>query len=114
MGDSQEGSRSLASGGLAVQQQREYQDSRAEAVQRTQANIGEVASIFRKMAVLVTGQEESIQSLFDDVTHTLDNVEDGQRHLVQHWRHMSSNRRLIVKVFLILVFLVLFFVAFLA
>jgi len=99
-------------GGMAMQQQ--YQSSRAEAVQNVQKTIGELATMFQKMAVLVTAQEEMVQRIDEDVDTTLHNVEAGQEHLLKYFKYISSNRALILKVFLILIFFVVFFVVFLA
>jgi len=99
-------------GGVAMQQV--YQSSRAEAVQHVQSTIGELATMFQKMAVLVSAQEEGIQRIEEDVDGTLQNVQAGQEHLLKYFKHMSSNRALIIKVLLILIFFVVFFVVFLA
>lgn len=107
----------LEGGGGAVQGmalQQGYHSSRAEAVQNVQKTIGELAQMFQKMAVLVTAQEEMIQRIDEDVDNTLHNVEAGQEHLLKYFKYISSNRALIMKVFLILIFFVVFFVVFLA
>eukprot|EP00933_Yihiella_yeosuensis_P017424 TRINITY_DN14561_c0_g2_i1.p1 TRINITY_DN14561_c0_g2~~TRINITY_DN14561_c0_g2_i1.p1 ORF type:complete len:285 (-),score=67.39 TRINITY_DN14561_c0_g2_i1:217-1071(-) len=102
-------------GGMQAQSmQQGYHASRAEAVQNVQRTIGELAQMFQKMAVMVTAQEEMIQRIDDDVDHTLSNVESGRDNLLQYFHYISSNRALIIKVFLILIFFVIFFIVFLA
>lgn len=91
-----------------------HQTSRVDAVVSVQRTIGELAQMFQKMAVMVTAQEEMIQRIDEDVNDTLHNVEQGQDHLLRYFHHISSNRWLIIKVFLILIFFVVFFVVFLA
>mmetsp|Transcript_75244 Transcript_75244/g.194001 ORF Transcript_75244/g.194001 Transcript_75244/m.194001 type:complete len:288 (-) Transcript_75244:72-935(-) len=91
-----------------------YSTSRADAVQNVQRTIGELAQMFQKMAVMVTAQEEMIQRIDDDVDNTHHNVEEAQAHLLKYFNYISSNRMLIIKVFLILLFFVIFFVVFLA
>merc|ERR1711924_35018 len=91
-----------------------YFNSRAEAVQNVQKTIGELAQMFQKMAVMVTAQEDMIKRIDHDVDSTLDNVQQGQDHLLKYFQNISSNRMLIIKVFLILIFFVVFFVVFLA
>mmetsp|Transcript_93296 Transcript_93296/g.216888 ORF Transcript_93296/g.216888 Transcript_93296/m.216888 type:complete len:286 (+) Transcript_93296:49-906(+) len=91
-----------------------YQSSRVEAVQSVQRTIGELAQMFQKMAVMVTAQEEMIQRIDHDVDDTLSNVNAAQDDLLKYFHHISSNRGLIIKVFLILIFFVVFFVVFLA
>merc|ERR1719188_1442015 len=94
--------------------QTSYHASRAEAVQNVQKTIGELAQMFQKMAVLVTAQEEMIQRIDSDVDNTLSNVDAAQENLLKYFKYISSNRALIIKVFLILIFFVIFFVVFLA
>lgn len=104
----------LEGGGPAMAQAQMYHSSRAEAVQSVQRTIGELATMFTKMATMVTAQEEMIQRIDHDVDETLTNVEQGQEHLLKYFQHISSNRALILKVFAILIFFVIFFIVFLA
>jgi syntaxin 5 len=99
-------------GGQSMSMQ--YNNSRAEAVQSVQSTIGELATMFQKMAVMVTAQEEMIQRIDQDVDDTLENLDKGQDALLKYFHHISSNRWLIIKVFLILIFFVVFFIVFLA
>jgi len=101
-------------GGGAHAQATLYHNSRAEAVQSVQKTIGELAQMFQKMAVMVTAQEDMIMRIDHDMDDTLDNVNQGQDHLLKYFNHISSNRMLIIKVFLILIFFVVFFCVFLA
>mmetsp|Transcript_106985 Transcript_106985/g.276745 ORF Transcript_106985/g.276745 Transcript_106985/m.276745 type:complete len:286 (+) Transcript_106985:1-858(+) len=101
-------------GAQAMAQVTGYHASRAEAVQNVQKTIGELATMFQKMAVLVTAQEEMIQRIDSDVDNTLQNVDAAQENLLKYFKYISSNRALIIKVFLILIFFVIFFVVFLA
>jgi syntaxin 5 len=91
-----------------------YTNSRAEAVQSVQKTITELAQMFQKMAVMVSAQEEMIQRIDHDIDDTLGNTEKAQDNLLKYLHHISSNRMLIIKVFLILIFFVVFFVVFLA
>lgn len=102
------------SGGQTMALERGYHHSRAEAVQTVQRTIGELAQMFQKMAVMVTAQEEMIQRIDHDMDDTLSNLDQAQSHLLRYFQHISSNRGLILKVFLILIFFVVFFVVFLA
>lgn len=98
----------------AMSMQQGYHSSRAEAVQSVQKTIGELAQMFQKMAVMVTAQEEMIQRIDHDLDDTWDNATKAQDNLLQYFHYISSNRALIIKVFLILIFFVIFFVVFLA
>jgi len=102
------------SGGGAQATSQLYTNSRAEAVQSVQRTIGELATMFQKMAVMVTAQEEMIQRIDHDVDDTTDNMNAAQDSLLKYFHHISSNRSLIIKVFGILIFFVVFFVIFIA
>jgi len=104
----------LEGGGGQQAMQLQYTQSRAEAVQSVQRTIGELGTMFQKMAVMVTQQEDMIQRIDQDIDETTTNVELGQDHLLKYFHHISSNRMLIIKVFLILIFFVVFFIVFLA
>merc|ERR1719230_163077 len=97
-------------GGGAQAQSLQYHTSRADAVQSVQKTIGELAQMFQKMAVMVTAQEDMIRQIDHDVDDTLDNLNQGQDSLLKYFHQISSNRMLIIKVFLILIFFVIFFV----
>jgi syntaxin 5 len=101
-------------GGGAQATSQMYTNSRAEAVQSVQRTIGELATMFQKMAVMVTAQEEMIQRIDHDVDDTTDNMNAAQDSLLKYFHHISSNRGLIIKVFAILIFFVVFFVVFIA
>mmetsp|Transcript_8250 Transcript_8250/g.14243 ORF Transcript_8250/g.14243 Transcript_8250/m.14243 type:complete len:281 (-) Transcript_8250:53-895(-) len=102
-------------GGMpAMSQTQLYHNSRAQAVESVQRTIGELATMFQKMAVMVTAQEEMIQRIDHDVDDTLDNMNAAQDNLLKYFHHISSNRALIIKVFMILLFFVVFFIIFLA
>jgi len=101
-------------GAQAMSMQQGYHSSRADAVQSVQKTIGELAQMFQKMAVMVTAQEEMIQRIDSDVDDTMGNVKSAQDNLLKYFHYISSNRALIIKVFLILIFFVIFFIVFLA
>jgi len=102
------------SGGGAQATAQLYHNSRAEAVQSVQRTIGELATMFQKMAVMVTTQEEMIQRIDHDIDDTTDNMNAAQDNLLKYFHHISSNRGLVIKVFGILIFFVVFFVIFIA
>jgi len=112
--DSGPGPDTRAFAGPALASTNGYSSARAEAVEHMQKQIGEIAQLFQKMAAMVTEQEEHIQDIHDDVEKTGDNIEDGNRVLIEVWHRMSSHRSLIFKVFAILIFFVVFFVVFLS
>jgi syntaxin 5 len=91
-----------------------YHSSRAVAVENVQKTIGELATMFQKMAVMVTAQEEMVMRIDHDIDDTKANMDAAQSHLLKYFQNISSNRLLIMKVFTILICFVVFFIIFLA
>merc|ERR1719191_1720335 len=110
----QQGDPEAGGGGGAMSQAQCYHSSRAEAVQNVQRTIGELGVMFGKMASLVSIQEEMIQRIDNDLDETVTNVEAGQDNLLKYYQGMSSNRKLLLKVFAILFFFTIFFIMFIA
>eukprot|EP00922_Rhytidocystis_sp_ex-Travisia-forbesii_P010487 GHVS01015365.1.p1 GENE.GHVS01015365.1~~GHVS01015365.1.p1 ORF type:complete len:286 (+),score=58.17 GHVS01015365.1:73-930(+) len=94
-------------------QRAQYSQERAEGMENVQRMIGELGQIFQKVASMVTQQDELVQRIDEDVDSSLHHVEQGQTELLNYFHRISSNRSLILKVFLILIAFVVFFVVFL-
>jgi len=98
----------------AMVQQEDYTTSRASAVENIERTIVELGGIFQQLATLVAAQGEMIQRIDDNIDNSSVYVEKGGESLVKYLYNVSSNRMLIVKLFLVLiVFAVIFIVFFL-
>ncbi|OCT84100.1 hypothetical protein XELAEV_18022239mg [Xenopus laevis] len=84
-----------------IDEQDSYIQSRADTMQNIESTIVELGSIFQQLAHMVKEQEETIQRIDG-------NVEDTQLNSV------TSNRWLMIKIFLILIVFFIIFVVFLA
>ena len=91
-----------------------YHFSRAQAAQQMNAMISEISSMFQKMSHMIVQQEEQIRRIDQDVDDTLGNVDRGHSELLRYFNNISGNRSLIVKVFLILIFFIVFSTVFLS
>jgi len=91
-----------------------YHQSRAEAVESVHRMISELAQMFQKVAALVHQQDEMVQRIDENVDHSLSNVKQGQSELLKYYNTISSNRSLIIKVFLMVMLFIGFFIVFLA
>jgi len=91
-----------------------YHQSRAEAVESVHRMISELAQMFQKVAALVHQQDEMVQRIDENVDSSLHNVRQGQSELLKYYNIISSNRSLIIKVFLMLMLFIGFFIVFLA
>lgn len=99
---------------VTSRQGQSYAQSRAEAVENVQRVIGELASIFQRVATMITHQEEMIQRIDQDLDTSMVHIREGQGELLNLYNRISSNRTLIIKVFLILMAFIMFFVFFLS
>jgi syntaxin 5 len=99
---------------MALQQTDGYLSSRAEALQNVEATIVELGSIFTQLAEMVQAQGEMAQRIDENVEETLGNVDSAKAQLMRYLNSISSNRMLMVKVFLVLMLFMAVFVLFVA
>jgi len=89
---------------------RSVSTSRLDAAQSVNRAIGEVAELFQRMAILVKSQDEMILGIEQDIDTTQGNLDQGNSELLKYYHGMSSNRALILKVFLIVIFFAVFYI----
>ena len=99
---------------MALQQQDGYLSSRAEALHNVESTIVELGAIFTQLADLVNQQGELAQRIDENVEETLGNVDSAKAQLMKYLSSISSNRLLMVKVFLVLMAFLAVFVLFVA
>jgi len=112
-----------AAGGAFMQQQLQqqlvpaqdtYLQSRAEALQNVERTITELGGIFQQLATMVAEQGEVAIRIDENMDDTLQNVDSAQAHLLKYLNRISSNRSLILKIFLVLMVFLVLFVVFIA
>jgi len=106
-----------SSGEVAIQMPMEMvvadrRGTRNEAVLSIERTIGELQGIFQQLANLVAEQGELIERIDHNVDNTVVNVDRAQNELLKYLSSVSSNRWLIVKLFLVLVVFVVLFIVF--
>ncbi|KAL7978164.1 hypothetical protein Chor_005151 [Crotalus horridus] len=99
---------------LEVRTEDSYIQSRADTMQNIESTIVELGSIFQQLAHMVKEQEETIQRIDANVEDTELNVEGAHMEILKYFQSVSSNRWLMVKIFLILIVFFIIFVVFLA
>ncbi|KAM6434510.1 syntaxin-5 [Liasis olivaceus] len=97
-----------------INEQDTYIQSRADTMQNIESTIVELGSIFQQLAHMVKEQEETIQRIDANVEDTQLNVEGAHMEILKYFQSVSSNRWLMVKIFLILIIFFIIFVVFLA
>jgi syntaxin 5 len=80
-----------------------YHTSRLSSVQGIQRTIAELGQMFSKMATTIQQQEEMVSRIDSDIDAADMNIKEGTNQLMIYYNSMSSNRKLIIKIFLILI-----------
>ncbi|KAM9166907.1 syntaxin-5 isoform 3-T4 [Mergus octosetaceus] len=97
-----------------IDEQDSYIQSRADTMQNIESTIVELGSIFQQLAHMVKEQEETIQRIDASVEDAQLNVEAAHGEILKYFQSVTSNRWLLVKIFLILIVFFIVFVVFLA
>ncbi|XP_046876315.1 syntaxin 5A, like [Hypomesus transpacificus] len=97
-----------------VNEQDSYIQSRADTMQNIESTIVELGSIFQQLAHMVKEQEETVHRIDANVEDTQMNVEGAHTEILKYFQSVSSNRWLLVKIFLVLIIFFIVFVVFLA
>lgn len=97
-----------------INEQDSYIQSRADTMQNIESTIVELGSIFQQLAHMVKEQEETIQRIDANVEDAQLNVEAAHSEILKYFQSVTSNRWLMVKIFLILIIFFIIFVVFLA
>ncbi|KAL8184240.1 UNVERIFIED_CONTAM: Syntaxin-5 [Gekko kuhli] len=97
-----------------INEQDSYIQSRADTMQNIESTIVELGSIFQQLAHMVKEQEETIQRIDANVEDSQLNVEAAHTEILKYFQSVTSNRWLMVKIFLILIVFFIIFVVFLA
>eukprot|EP01024_Parvocaulis_polyphysoides_P012703 TRINITY_DN1466_c1_g1_i1.p1 TRINITY_DN1466_c1_g1~~TRINITY_DN1466_c1_g1_i1.p1 ORF type:complete len:313 (-),score=32.23 TRINITY_DN1466_c1_g1_i1:116-1054(-) len=116
LGDSAEDS--LLPVSMQQQEQMEGQDnylsSRGVALRQVESTITELGTIFNQLATMVQQQGELAVRIDENIEDAVANVEGAQTQLLRYLNSISSNRWLIIKVFLVLMIFAAIFVLFFA
>ncbi|XP_061105812.1 syntaxin-5-like [Conger conger] len=99
---------------LLINEQDLYIQSRADTIQSIESTIVELGSIFQQLAHMVKEQEETVQRIDANVEDTQHNVDAAQAEILKYFQSVSSNRRLLIKIFLILIVFFVVFIVFVA
>jgi syntaxin 5 len=96
-----------------IEQQDAYIQERADAMENIHATIVELGTIFRQLASMVQEQEEQVTRIDDNVEETITNVEAAHTELLKYFKGITSNRWLMVKIFVVILVFFIFFIVFL-
>ncbi|XP_038073522.1 syntaxin-5-like [Patiria miniata] len=97
-----------------VEEQDNYIKSREETMHSIESTIVELSGIFQQLAHMVKEQEEQVQRIDNNVEDTVMNVEAAHGEILKYFQSVTSNRWLMVKVFIVLIVFFVIFVVFVA
>ncbi|OAC98020.1 hypothetical protein MUCCIDRAFT_75770 [Mucor lusitanicus CBS 277.49] len=84
-------------------------ESRTNAMESIESTIAELGGIFQQLATMVAEQRETIQRIDQNTDDIEMNVLGAQSELLKYYQNISTNRALIIKIF---VTIILFFLLF--
>ncbi|KAI8976253.1 syntaxin 5 [Pilobolus umbonatus] len=94
---------------MMVLEQDRYIDHRSTAIESIESTIAELGSIFQQLATMVAEQRETIQRIDQNTDDIEMNVMGAQRELLKYYTNISSNRWLLIKIFVTIIFFFLVF-----
>ncbi|KAG2182799.1 hypothetical protein INT44_005779 [Umbelopsis vinacea] len=118
--EAQEDTLSLGIPMLTAQQQQEQQqalmqendryiESRSTAIESIESTIAELGTIFQQLATMVAEQRETVQRIEQNTEDIESNIIGANNQLLKYYKSVSSNRWLMIKIFVTIVFFFLLF-----
>ena len=93
---------------IQERQERRATKSRLESAKQAKSTLAELGTLFGKMSTLIVSQGEVLEKVEDDVEAAYGDVSAGEQEIQTLYSIKKGNRGLIVKVFLILIFFIIF------
>ncbi|KAI7882321.1 t-SNARE [Mucor mucedo] len=94
---------------MMMEQQDSRIETRSNAMETIESTIAELGGIFSQLATMVAEQRETIQRIDQNTDDIEMNVLGAQHQLMKYYTNISSNRGLIIKVFVTIILLFLLF-----
>ncbi|KAJ2354531.1 Integral membrane protein SED5 [Coemansia sp. RSA 2618] len=89
-----------------------YLDGRSEAISSIESTISELGSIFQQLAHMVSEQRDVVQRIDANVESIDTNIGAAHTELLKYYASISSNRWLIVKIFMVILVFVFLLITF--
>ena len=90
----------------------EHLEQRVQGVQNIERMLNDLLGLYNHITFMVKEQEEMIARIDENTDESIFNIEEGHRHLTDAFASISSNRGLIVKSLLIILFFAVVFLVF--
>ncbi|KAG0051008.1 hypothetical protein BGZ83_004225 [Gryganskiella cystojenkinii] len=85
----------------------EYVQTRSTAIEAVESTLQELGGIFQQLAQMVAEQRDTVQRIEANTDDIELNINEAQNQLLRYYRNLSSDRWLMIKVFLAIIFVFL-------
>eukprot|EP01041_Mallomonas_annulata_P008218 gene8218-16895_t len=97
---------------LAPPATQQYFEAREQAVTEVEKTIGELGQLFKRLATMITEQQELVERIDEDVENAVSNADKTHAALLKTYEKVSSNKGLYTKLGAIFALFIIFFVLF--
>ncbi|GJJ70083.1 syntaxin 5 [Entomortierella parvispora] len=85
----------------------QYIQNRSTAIEAVESTLQELGGIFQQLAQMVAEQRDTVQRIEANTDDIEMNINEAQNQLLRYYRNLSSDRALMIKIFLTIIFVFL-------
>lgn len=85
----------------------QYVQNRSVAIEAVESTLQELGGIFQQLAQMVAEQRDTVQRIEANTDDIELNINEAQNQLLRYYRNISSDRWLMIKIFLTIIFVFL-------
>ncbi|KAG9321735.1 hypothetical protein KVV02_005081 [Mortierella alpina] len=85
----------------------QYVQNRSTAIEAVESTLQELGGIFQQLAQMVAEQRDTVQRIEANTDDIELNINEAQNQLLRYYRNISSDRMLMIKIFLTIIFVFL-------
>ncbi|KAG0320883.1 cis-Golgi t-SNARE syntaxin [Linnemannia gamsii] len=85
----------------------QYVQNRSTAIEAVESTLQELGGIFQQLAQMVAEQRDTVQRIEANAEDIELNINEAQNQLLRYYRNISSDRWLMIKIFLTIIFIFL-------
>ncbi|KAF8932295.1 cis-Golgi t-SNARE syntaxin [Dissophora ornata] len=91
----------------ALETRTEYVQQRSTAIEAVESTLQELGGIFQQLAQMVAEQRDTVQRIEANTDDIELNINEAQNQLLRYYSNISSDRWLMIKIFLTIIFVFL-------
>ncbi|KAF9947639.1 hypothetical protein BGZ70_002580, partial [Mortierella alpina] len=85
----------------------QYVQNRSTAIEAVESTLQELGGIFQQLAQMVAEQRDTVQRIEANTDDIELNINEAQNQLLRYYRNISSDRQMMIKIFLTIIFVFL-------